>query len=70
MAGPFESGDCPSEEGRVFTGSHLDAVGRRRVAVIYDVGVTQRVAAIARGRGVKPSEVHRDALDYYLASQA
>lgn len=70
MAEPYESGDYPSEEGQVFTGSHLDAVGKRRVTVIYDASDTQRVAAIARRRGVKPSEVYRDALDYYLAAQA
>lgn len=70
MAAPYESGDYPSEGGRVYTGSHLDAVGKRRVTVIYDASDTQRVASIARSRGVKPSEVYRDALDYYLAAQA
>lgn len=70
MAEPYESGDYEDGGGEVFTGSHLDAVGKRRVTVIYDARDTQRVAAIARSRGVKPSEVYRDALEYYLAAQA
>lgn len=70
MAAPYERGDYPSGSGEVFTGSHLDAVGKRRVTVIYDARDTQRVEAIARSRGVKTSEVYRDALDYYLAAQA
>ena len=70
MAAPYESGDYESSEGTVYSGSHLDAVGKRRVTVVYDARDTQRVAAIARARGVKPSEVYRDALDYYLAAQA
>lgn len=70
MAAPYEGGDYPSGGGEVFTGSHLDAVGKRRVTVIYDARDTQRVAAIARSRGVKTSEIYRDALDYYLAGEA
>ena len=54
----------------MFSGSHLDAVGTRRVTVVYDAKDTQRVAMIARSKGVKPSSVYRDALDYYLAAQA
>ncbi|OUP06135.1 NADP oxidoreductase [Collinsella sp. An2] len=69
MAEPYERGDYASGSGDVFTGSHLDAVGKRRVTVIYDARDTQRVAAIARSRGVKTSEIYRDALDYYLAAQ-
>ena len=69
MAAPYESGDYPSGGGEVFTGSHLDAVGKRRVTVIYDARDAQRVTAIARSRGIKPSEVYREALDYYLAAQ-
>ena len=70
LAAPYESGDYAAEEGAVYTGSHLDAVGKRRVTVVYDARDTQRIAAIARMRGVKPSQVYRDALDYYLAAQA
>lgn len=69
-AKPYESGDYQSEVGTVHTGSHLDAVGKRRITVIYDARDTQRVAAIAKSRGVKTSEVYRDALNYYLAAQA
>ena len=70
MAAPYESGDYPSGGGEVFTGSPLAAVGQRRVTVSYDARDTQRVAAIARSRGVKTSEVYREALAYYLAAQA
>lgn len=69
MAAPYESGDYEGGGSEVFTGSHLDAVGKRRVTVIYDARDTQRVAAIARSKGVKISEVYRDALNYYLAAQ-
>ena len=71
MAAPYEDGSFePEHEGRALAGSHLDAVGKRRVTVGYDARDTQRVAAMARSRGVRPSEVYRDALDYYLAAQA
>jgi hypothetical protein len=70
MAAPYETGEFPSEEGVVHTGSHVDAVGKRRVTVLYDARDTQRVATIARNRGVTPSVIYRDALDYYLAAQA
>ena len=70
-AAPYESGNFELQrDGRVFSGSHLDAVGKRRVTVVYDARDTQRVACIARNRGVKPSEIYRDALDYYLAAQS
>lgn len=71
MAAPYEDGSFePEPGGEVLSGSHLDAVGTRRVTVVYDARDTQRVALIARSRGVKPSAVYRDALDYYLAAQA
>lgn len=71
MAKPYEEGSFELEpKGEVFSGSHLDAVGTRRVTVVYDAKDTQRVALIARSKGVKPSAVYREALDYYLAAQA
>ena len=71
MAASYESGNFELQwDGRVFSGSHLDAVGKRRVTVVYNARDTQRVACIARNRGVKPSEIYRDALNYYLAAQA
>ncbi len=64
MAAPYENGSFePEPNGRVFSGSHLDAV-------VYDAKDTQRVVMIARSRGVKPSAIYMDALDYYLAAQA
>lgn len=68
-AAPYEDASYPSEDGKVYSGSHVDAVGKRRITVIYDARDTQRVAEIARARGVRPSEVYRDALDFYLAAQ-
>ena len=70
MAAPYERGDYAPEEAPVFLGSHLDTVGTKRVTVIYPAQDVQRVAALARERGVKPSAVYRDALGYYLAAQA
>ena len=70
MAEPYESGDYPSEGGEIHIGSHLEAAGKQRVTVIYDVQDTQKVAALAQSRGVKPAEIYRDALEYYLAAQA
>lgn len=70
MAAPYESGSYPSGGGEVLAGSHLSAVDKRRVTVAYDARDAQRVAEIARSRGVKPSEVYREALDHYLATQA
>ena len=71
MAAPYEDASFqPEPGGKVYSGSHLDAVGKRCVTVVYDAKDTQRVAGIARSRGVKPSEIYRDALDYYLAAQA
>ncbi|MCI7438057.1 MAG: hypothetical protein MSA61_02380 [Coriobacteriaceae bacterium] len=69
IAAPYERGDYPQEEGKVYSGSHLDAVGKRRITVVYDARDTQRVAALAKERGVRPSVIYRDALDYYLESQ-
>lgn len=71
MAQPYEDGDYPaSVSGTVFSGSHLDVVGKRSVTVLYDAADAQRVDALARARGVKRSQIYRDALDYYLAAQA
>ena len=37
MATPFENGGFELEpDGKVFSGSHLDAVGTRRVTVVHD----------------------------------
>ena len=50
MAAPYESGDYPSGGGEVFTGSHLDVVGKRRVtksaaqAPSFRHGVKPRIA--------------------------
>ena len=70
MAMPYEAGVYESASGTVYSGSHLDAVGKRRVTVVYDASKTQRVASLAKAQGVKPSEIYREALDYYLAAQS
>jgi hypothetical protein len=69
-AAPYENASFEVEpKGTVYTGSHLDAVGKRRVTVIYDAKDTQKVAILAKAQGVTPSKVYRDALDFYLAAQ-
>lgn len=67
-ATPFERGDFPHYDAPVYSGSHLEAVGTKRVTVVYPAAATQKVAAIARQRGVKPSEIYRDALEKYLVN--
>ena len=43
MAAPYEDGSFePEPDGKVFSGSHLDAVGKKRVTVVYDAQDTQR----------------------------
>lgn len=70
MAAPYEDGGfVPEPAGKVFYGSHLDAVGTRRVTVVYAAAAAQRVEALARGRGVPASAIYREALDSYLAAQ-
>lgn len=70
MAEPYESTTFERGSGKVYRGSHPDAVGKRRITVVYDAAAAQRVSGLAKARGVKASDVYRDALDYYLASQA
>ena len=68
IAQPYEDATFePETGGKVLSGSHLDAVGKRRVTVVYDASDTQKVASIASSRGVKPSVISRDALTSYLA---
>lgn len=69
MAAPYESGDYASEDGKVYTGSHINSVGKRRVTVVYNAADTQRVASLARSKGVKPASIYREALNRYLATQ-
>lgn len=68
----YESGNWePSEnDGTIYIGSHLDRVGKKRVTVIFDAADTQEVSNIAKKRGVKPSDIYRDALKQYLLTQA
>lgn len=68
MAAPYETGDWETTDSPVYSGSHLDAVGKKRVTVIYDAVATQKVASIAKNRGLKPSEIYRAALEQYLVS--
>ena len=51
MAAPFEDGDFePEPGGKVLSGSHLDAVGKRRVTVVYDETNLSGIDATSRGR--------------------
>lgn len=67
MAEPYENGDFEHEAGRIHTGSHVSAVGKKRITVVYDARTVQEIDRIAKSRGVKPSAVYRDAVDQYLA---
>ncbi|MDY6049740.1 MAG: hypothetical protein SPI77_04145 [Corynebacterium sp.] len=69
-AAPYEDGSFSSEPGAPSRGSHVDAVGTKRVTVIYPARDTQRATALARSRGVKVSEIFRDALADYLRANA
>lgn len=40
LAAPYESGDFPSSEGRVYVGSHLDSAGKQCVTAARDVDVS------------------------------
>ena len=65
----FENEEQEVETGGVVhAGSHLDAVGRKRVTVIYPAKETQKVEALARARGCKSSDIYRTALTQYLAT--
>ncbi len=70
LAAVYESGEYAHADAPVYGGSHLDVVGKKRVTVVYDAADVQHVARIAKNRGVRPSEIYRDALGYYLAAQA
>ena len=66
----YERGDWEGGGGVVRSGSHVNAVGKRRVTVVYDSADTQAVEAIARDGGRTPSDVYRSALADYLAARA
>ena len=66
MAAPYERGDYELNEGEIFSGSHIDAVGKKRVTVVYPASDTQKVVALARAQGIRPSDIYRDALSEYL----
>lgn len=51
---------------RIYAGSHYDAVGRKRVTVIYPAEDVQKVSSIANAQGVKASDIYRKALSDYL----
>lgn len=70
LAAPYESASYEPSDGVVNQGSHLDAVGKKRVTVLYSAQVAQKVKGIALSKGVNPSDVYREALDFYLESHA
>ncbi len=44
LSAPYEDSSFePEPDGKVFSGSHIGAVGTRRVTVVYDAKDTQRV---------------------------
>ncbi len=68
-AAQYESGDYPHCSNPVHTGSHMDAVGKKRVTVVYSAEDVQKVSRIAKSRGVKPSDVYRAAMRQFLDAQ-
>ena len=69
MAAPYETGTYEHSDAPVHHGSHLDAVGKKRVTVLYDAAATMQVADIAKQRGLKPSDIYREALTDYFTTQ-
>lgn len=71
MAAPYEGGDFELGDASfpIYSGSHLDRVGKKRVTVAFDASDTQRVQNVARSKGVKPSEIYRLAVHQYLDGQ-
>lgn len=63
----YEKSNYERNNNKVFIGSHIDRVGKKRVTVIYDADDTQQVHSIAKNRGVKPSSIYREALKFYLS---
>ena len=66
MAKPYEDGTYESSNEPVIVGSHLDHVGKKRIAVIYDAQDTQQINKIAEENGVKPSQIYREAVKLFL----
>ena len=50
IAEPYERGGYKNEGGKIYGGSHVNAVGKRRVTVTYDAGAAQCVEALAHGQ--------------------
>ncbi len=68
MAKPYEKGTYKHENGTVFNGSHINQVGKKRVTVVFDAQDTQQVNKLAEIQGVKPSNIYREAVRFYLSS--
>ena len=65
----YEQDDFQHSDSPVYSGTHLDAVGTRRITVIYPASDVLDVQRIAKSRGVKPSEVYREALHRYVSDE-
>lgn len=55
-----------NEDAVVYAGAHVDAVGSKRVTVIYKAKDTLKVDQLAKARGCKSSDIYRQALAQYL----
>lgn len=64
----YERGEFEPGIGPVYVGSHYDAVGKKRVSVIFPAQETQKIDALARSRGCKSSDIYREAVAQYLAA--
>lgn len=55
-----------NEDAVVYAGAHVDAVGSKRVTVIYSARDALQVEQLAKARGCKSSDIYRQALTQYL----
>lgn len=62
----YERGDFEAGVGPVYVGSHYDAVGTKRVSVIYPAEDARKVESLAKARGCNSSDIYRQALAQYL----
>ena len=64
----FENETYEHEDNKVYDGCHLDVLGKKRITVLYDAHVANKVSLVAKAQGVKSSDIYRKAVNTYLAT--
>lgn len=64
----YENASYKREKNQVFNGSHLNAVGSKKVSIVFDVATTQQISKIAKEKGVNNSTIYREAVAKYLTA--